>query len=54
LPGWYAKFCDDAVRQPDLLGPDDRDEAVRDAVFWSCGVCVSSIKTTGRRKKGEG
>jgi 5-methyltetrahydropteroyltriglutamate--homocysteine methyltransferase len=32
FPGWYAKFCDDAVRQPDLFGPDDRDEAVRDAV----------------------
>jgi 5-methyltetrahydropteroyltriglutamate--homocysteine methyltransferase len=32
FPGWYAKFCDDVVRQPDLFGPDDRDEAVRDAV----------------------
>jgi 5-methyltetrahydropteroyltriglutamate--homocysteine methyltransferase len=32
FPGWYAKFCADAVRQPDLFGPDDRDEAVRDAV----------------------
>jgi 5-methyltetrahydropteroyltriglutamate--homocysteine methyltransferase len=32
FPGWYAKFCEDAVRQPDLFGPDDRDEAVRDAV----------------------
>jgi 5-methyltetrahydropteroyltriglutamate--homocysteine methyltransferase len=32
FPGWYAKFCDDVVRQPELFGPDDRDEAVRDAV----------------------
>src|SRR3989442_13267659 len=32
FPGWYAKFCDDAARQPDLFGADDRDEAVRDAV----------------------
>ncbi len=32
FPGWYAKFCDDVARQPDLFGPDDRDEAVRDAV----------------------
>jgi 5-methyltetrahydropteroyltriglutamate--homocysteine methyltransferase len=32
FPGWYAKFCDDAARQPDLFGPDDRAEAVRDAV----------------------
>ncbi len=32
FPGWYAKFCDDAARQPDLFGPDDLDEAVRDAV----------------------
>jgi 5-methyltetrahydropteroyltriglutamate--homocysteine methyltransferase len=32
FPGWYAKFCDDAVRQPELFGKDDREEAVRDAV----------------------
>ena len=32
FPGWYAKFCDDVVRQPELFGADDRDEAVRDAV----------------------
>jgi 5-methyltetrahydropteroyltriglutamate--homocysteine methyltransferase len=32
FPGWYAKFCDDAVRSPDLFGRADRDEAVRDAV----------------------
>src|SRR5256885_1078328 len=32
FPGWYAKFCDDVARQPELFGPDDRDEAVRDAV----------------------
>jgi methionine synthase II (cobalamin-independent) len=32
FPGWYAKFCDDAARQPELFGPHDRDEAVRDAV----------------------
>jgi 5-methyltetrahydropteroyltriglutamate--homocysteine methyltransferase len=32
LPGWYAKFCDDAARQPELFGPDDREEALRDAV----------------------
>jgi 5-methyltetrahydropteroyltriglutamate--homocysteine methyltransferase len=32
FPGWYAKFCEDVARQPDLFGPDDREEAVRDAV----------------------
>src|SRR6516225_4945711 len=32
FPGWYAKFCDDVARQPELFGRDDRDEAVRDAV----------------------
>ncbi len=31
FPGWYAKFCDDVARAPQLFGPDDRDEAVRDA-----------------------
>jgi len=32
FPGWYAKFCDDAARHPDLFGPDDREEALRDVV----------------------
>src|SRR5947209_889583 len=32
FPGWYAKFCEDAALQPELFGPEDRDEAVRDAV----------------------
>lgn len=32
FPGWYAKFCDDASLHPDLFGPGDRDEALRDAV----------------------
>jgi 5-methyltetrahydropteroyltriglutamate--homocysteine methyltransferase len=32
FPGWYAKFCDDVARHPDLFGPDDREEALRDAV----------------------
>jgi 5-methyltetrahydropteroyltriglutamate--homocysteine methyltransferase len=32
FPGWYAKFCDDVRRQPELFGTDDRNEAVRDAV----------------------
>jgi 5-methyltetrahydropteroyltriglutamate--homocysteine methyltransferase len=32
LPGWYAKFCADAARHPDLFGTDDREEALRDAV----------------------
>src|SRR5947199_5145753 len=32
LPGWYAHLCEEAVRDPDLYGPDDRAEAVRDAV----------------------
>jgi 5-methyltetrahydropteroyltriglutamate--homocysteine methyltransferase len=32
LPGWYAKFCDDAARHPELFGADDRAEALRDAV----------------------
>lgn len=32
FPGWYAKFCEDVARHPDLYGADDRAEAVRDAV----------------------
>src|SRR4051812_40640747 len=32
FPGWDAQFCDAAARQPDLFGPDDRAEAVHDAV----------------------
>src|SRR5262245_36366121 len=32
FPGWYAKFCEDVARNPELFGPDDRDEAVRDAI----------------------
>src|SRR5882724_7442504 len=32
FPGWYAKFCDDAARHPELFGTDDREEALRDAV----------------------
>jgi 5-methyltetrahydropteroyltriglutamate--homocysteine methyltransferase len=32
FPGWYAKFCDDVARHPELYGPEDRAEAVRDAV----------------------
>src|SRR5919201_419410 len=32
FPGWYAKFCDDVARQPELFGEDDRSEAVLDAV----------------------
>src|SRR5436309_15312401 len=32
FPGWYAKFCEDVARHPDLYGSDDREEAVRDAV----------------------
>ncbi len=32
FPGWYAKFCEDVSRQPEMFGADDREEAVRDAV----------------------
>src|SRR5437868_3578773 len=32
FPGWYAKFCDDVAQHPELFGPDDREEALRDAV----------------------
>src|SRR5713101_1659358 len=32
FPGWYVKFCDDAVRHPELFGRDDREEVVRDSV----------------------
>jgi 5-methyltetrahydropteroyltriglutamate--homocysteine methyltransferase len=31
FPGWYTKFCEDAAQHPDLFGPDDREEALRDA-----------------------
>src|SRR5438552_8231678 len=32
FPGWYDRFCADATAHPDLYGPTDRAEAVRDAV----------------------
>jgi 5-methyltetrahydropteroyltriglutamate--homocysteine methyltransferase len=32
FPGWYVKFCEDVAQHPDLFGPDDREEALRDAV----------------------
>jgi len=32
FPGWYARFCDEAARDPDLYGPHDREEALLDAV----------------------
>jgi 5-methyltetrahydropteroyltriglutamate--homocysteine methyltransferase len=32
LPGWYAKFSADVIREPGLFGADDREEARRDAV----------------------
>jgi 5-methyltetrahydropteroyltriglutamate--homocysteine methyltransferase len=32
FPGWYAKFAEDVERQPDLFGPQDREEAIEDAV----------------------
>jgi 5-methyltetrahydropteroyltriglutamate--homocysteine methyltransferase len=32
FPGWYEKFVADVKAHPDLFGPVDREEAVRDAV----------------------
>jgi 5-methyltetrahydropteroyltriglutamate--homocysteine methyltransferase len=32
FPGWYAKFCEDIAAYPAQFGPDDREEALRDAV----------------------
>jgi 5-methyltetrahydropteroyltriglutamate--homocysteine methyltransferase len=32
FPGWYEKFIADVKDHPELFGPADRDEAVRDAV----------------------
>lgn len=32
FPGWYAKFCADVKREPELFGGADREEAMRDAV----------------------
>jgi 5-methyltetrahydropteroyltriglutamate--homocysteine methyltransferase len=32
FPGWYVKFCEDVAQNPELFGPDDREEALRDAV----------------------
>lgn len=32
FPGWYSHFIDEARHHPDRFGPDDREEAVRDAV----------------------
>jgi 5-methyltetrahydropteroyltriglutamate--homocysteine methyltransferase len=35
IPGWFEKFTADAKAHPELFGPADRDEAVRDAVRLS-------------------
>ena len=32
FPGWFEKFTADVKAEPELFGPADRDEAVRDAV----------------------
>src|SRR6516164_9482092 len=32
FPGWYAKFCEDVSRNPELYGSDDQAEALFDAV----------------------
>jgi 5-methyltetrahydropteroyltriglutamate--homocysteine methyltransferase len=32
FPGWFEKFAADVKERPELFGPADRDEAVRDAV----------------------
>ncbi len=32
FPGWYAKFGEDVAAHPEQFGPDDREEAVCDAV----------------------
>jgi 5-methyltetrahydropteroyltriglutamate--homocysteine methyltransferase len=32
FPGWYEKFVQDVREHPELIGPADREEAVRDAV----------------------
>jgi 5-methyltetrahydropteroyltriglutamate--homocysteine methyltransferase len=32
FPGWYVKFCEDVARHPEQFGPDDREEALCDAV----------------------
>ena len=32
FPGWFEKLADDVKAHPELFGPADRDEAVRDAV----------------------
>ena len=32
FPGWYVKFCADVAAHPELFGPDDREEALCDAV----------------------
>ena len=32
FPGWYAHFCEQVRLHPEAFGPDDRDEAVRDAI----------------------
>lgn len=54
FPGWYAKFCDDVARQPDLFGPDDRDEAVRDAIRLAVDDqlrCGADVITDGEMQR---
>src|SRR5262245_24361641 len=31
FPGWYARFCEEVARDPELFGSDDRAEALHDA-----------------------
>jgi 5-methyltetrahydropteroyltriglutamate--homocysteine methyltransferase len=32
FPGWYVHFCDEVAAHPERFGPDDRAEALRDAI----------------------
>jgi len=54
FPGWYAKFCEEVARQPELFGADDRDEAIRDAVRLAVDdqlQAVTDIITDGEMQR---
>jgi 5-methyltetrahydropteroyltriglutamate--homocysteine methyltransferase len=54
FPGWYVKFCEDVARQPDLFGPDDREEALHDAIRLAVGDQVragADIITDGEMQR---
>jgi 5-methyltetrahydropteroyltriglutamate--homocysteine methyltransferase len=54
FPGWYARFCEDVARQPELFGADDCAEALRDAVRLAVDDqlrCGADVITDGEMQR---